>query len=115
MDYYTIPLSNSPNQSILCPLMVDGVGISLLFWVRFNEVASYWVMDISDGITKLPLLASIPLVPGSGDYRNILSQYAYLRIGSCYLVNVIATTEEWPSESSLGTTWQLWWSDTVYG
>ena len=95
-------------------MSVDGNSIRLSFYVRFSEVAGYWLIDIGNATTGLPLVASVPLIPGNYPSANILGQYSYLAIGSAYVVNITNTDEEWPSETTLGTDWQLWWSDTLY-
>ena len=112
MNLYQIPINSSPNQTFTSVVPVDGKNINLSFFLRFSEVAGYWLMDIGDATTDTPLLASIPLVPGVYPADNLLGQYAYLGIGSAYIVNSTNTTEEWPGESTLGNDWQLVWGDT---
>ena len=104
-----LPLTSDPNQSFQATLSVDGNNITLSFKLYFNEVAGYWVMTIIDPSNSETLLDSIPLLPS----MNILKQYAYLRIGSAYLVNASQTQEEYPTDKNLGTDFILVWGDTV--
>ena len=112
MMYTQIPLTSNPNQKFTSVIPVDGKNLTLSFFIRFSEVAGYWLMDVSDATTDTALLSSIPLVPGNYPAGNILGQYAYLRIGSAYIVNQSNAAEEWPGISTLGTDWKLVWGDT---
>lgn len=111
-NYQIIPLSNSPNQTLLVTLLVDGSNLTLQFGFRYNEMASYWVMQIVEPSSGQIILDSIPLVTGDYPAANILSQYAYMQIGSCYLVKVGATSNDYPDDTDLGTDFVLVWSDT---
>jgi hypothetical protein len=109
MAYQQIPLDNSPNQSIDITLEVDDVNINLSLFIYYNAVAGYWVMDIQkDGVD---VLVGVPFVTG----LNLLEQYAYLGIGSTYLVKAGETDLDYPDDSdgSLGTDFVLVWGDTV--
>jgi hypothetical protein len=112
MAYVIVPTTSSPNQTFRCTLPIDGKNITLAFFLRFNSLAGYWLMDISDPETDLPLLASIPLVPSDAPGGNLLHQYQYLEIGSAAIIKAGATSEEHPGETSLGTDWLLSWGDT---
>lgn len=112
MAYQKIPLTTAPNQKFTCTLAVDGQNKTLSFFVAWNSVTGYWVMDITDEATGTILLSAIPLIPGDPPAANILEQYSYLGIGSAYVVNTGSTTAESPSESNLGTDWILIWGDT---
>ena len=104
-----LPLTSDPNQTFSSTLNINGENVALSFFLRFSEVAGYWLLDILRNGS--PILATLPLVPGSGNSKNLLRQQAYLGIGSMYLVNVSGTSEEYPSSSTLGTDWALLWGD----
>jgi hypothetical protein len=138
MSLQVIPLSASPNQSFTVQLDVDGNPLTLHVTLRFNEMAYYWVMSISDANNNL-LIDSVPVLTGDYPAANLLEQHRYLEIGSWYVVNVsnlpaqggrtIGYGEglfgfnpyggdssgkmiDWPTNKNLGTDYQLWVSDT---
>lgn len=107
MTYQRIPLTTS-NQAFTCTLEIDGKNKKLAFSVRYNEIAKYWTMTVTDPTIGSVLLSSIPLLPAG----NILGQYAYLQIGSAYVVNTGNTDTDRPGATNLGTDWILVWGDT---
>ena len=113
MNLQQIPVNSNPNNTFSTTVFVDGKNLVLSFFLRFSEVAGYWLMDVGNADTGLPLLASIPLVPGRTPAGNILGQYTYLGIGSAFVVPNGTPTEDWPSEYTLGTDWALLWGDTI--
>lgn len=107
-----IPLDNSPNQVFQVPLNLDGKVKVLVLILRYNEIAQYWVATIKDNHGLL-IVDSIPLITGVFPSANILSQFAYLSIGSMYLVNASNVgSPDYPNNSDLGTDYVLVWSDT---
>jgi len=138
MALQVIPLSISPNMTMTAQLTVDGGPLSLNLKFKYDSMAGYWVMSISNTNNDL-LLDSIPLITGSYPAANILGQYRYLRIGSWYVVNVSKIVpkvgaftgygEGWygagpyggelglggtdyPNDTNLGSDFQLWVGDT---
>ncbi len=112
MSDQIIPLSNSPNQLFAIPLNVDGSVLTLNFTMRYNEIADYWVMTIRDSQGNL-ILDSVPLVTGLFPAANILGQFAYLEIGSAFVINISQVkSPNFPNNTDLGTDFQLDWSDT---
>jgi hypothetical protein len=108
-----IPLTSEPNQNFRCTVPIDGETKTLLFDVRYNIEAGYWAMTITDDLTNKILLDSIPLLAGVYPAANLLEQYAYLNIGSAYVVKVNPDiTEENPTSDNLGSGFKLFWSDT---
>ena len=105
-----IPLSNNPDQTFEIPLAVAGNTIRLKLEIKYNEMAAYWVMKISDQRGNV-ILDSIPLITGTWPAANILSQYQYLGIGSAYVINRGNNPNDYPDDSSLGTDFVLVWSD----
>ena len=111
MALQQIPLDNSPNQTFSIALNVDGNNLTLQLAIRFNTMAGYWVMSVSDANGNL-LLACIPLLTGVWPAANLLSQFGYLKIGSAYVVSYGATID-YPDSTTLGSQFQLWWGDTA--
>jgi hypothetical protein len=108
-----IPLTTAPNQSLQVALFVNGATLRLNLNIRYNEMANYWVLAISDANSNL-LVDSIPLVTGTWPAANILKQYDYMEIGSAYVVNVSNIfTYDYPNADQLGTNFVLVWGDNV--
>lgn len=113
MSDQIIPLTSSPNQTIETTLNVDGGTITLRLTFRFNEMAGYWIMTVQDTAGNM-LVDSIPLITGEWPAANLLGQHSYLKIGSAYIINTGANTGiEYPDANTLGTQFQLLWSDTA--
>jgi len=106
-----IPLDNSPRQIFDTNLNIDDSTIHLYFEINYNDVAGYWIMKISDSDSNI-LLDSIPLLPGKYPAGNILRAYAYLGIGSAWLVNADNSPLDHPDDKTLGTSFLLFWGDT---
>ena len=106
-----VPLSSLDNQTFTSILSIDGVNVTLKFFLRWNDVAEYWVMTISDPITNAVILDSIPLVTGDYPTINIIEQFGYLKIGSAWLFNAGGVSDN-PSHFDLGGNFVLIWGDT---
>ncbi len=111
MATQVIPLTTEPNQTFQTTLSVDGQNIILSLTIRYNEVAGYWVMTITDPATNIILLDSIPLITGAYPAANVLGQYAYLGIGSVYVIKASAVAMDYPDSTNLGTDFVLVWTD----
>lgn len=111
MSTQIIPLTSDPNQTFEIKVEVNDKNISLGFVVRYNEIAGYWVITISDPDTDTILIDSVPLVGGDYPAANLLGQFDYLRIGSAYLIKATATPADRPDDTSLGTDFVLVWGD----
>jgi hypothetical protein len=109
-----IPLTNNPNQTFTVTLNVDNSNLTLTMIVRYNVIADYWVLTIINTSTQETILDSIPFVTGVYPASNILEQYAYLQIGSAYIINTDNAVLDYPDDSldSLGSDFVLLWSDT---
>jgi hypothetical protein len=107
-----VPLTSSPNQTFATTLQVDGKSLTLNLNVYWSEMAGYWLMSISDSAGNL-LLDSLPLITGWYPAGNILGQYAYLAIGSAYILNEGSSNSDYPGRNDLGTSWVLLWDDTA--
>lgn len=111
MSDQIIPTTSAPNQSFATTLQVDGAALTLNLTLKWSEMAGYWVMSISDAAGNL-LLDSLPLITGWYPGANILAQYAYLKIGSAYILNEGTSGSDYPGRNDLGTNFVLLWSDT---
>jgi hypothetical protein len=112
MSVQLIPLTTSPNQTFQSTLAVDGKNITLEFNLKYNEIAEYWIVKITNS-DNVVLLDSIPLVPGNYPADNILEQYGYLGIGSAFIVKSSNVAADYPSDTTLGTDFLLVWGDTI--
>ena len=107
-----IPIDSSPNQTFSTTLKVDGKNITLGFFLRWNEQAGYWAMTIYNYLTGRYYVDSLPLLKGTLPSINLLQMYSYLRIGSCYLINISGSKDDYPTVSNLGKDFLLLWGDT---
>jgi len=107
-----IPLTTDPNQTFQTTLTVDDASLTLKFFISYNRLAGYWTMRITNVSTSTVLLDGIPLLTDDSSDPNILGQYAYLKIGSCYISKVSNTTSNYPDDTNLGTDFLLYWGDT---
>lgn len=107
-----IPVTNDPSQTFELPLAIDGTVKSLYLTLRYNKVAEYWVATIRDGKGNLKL-DSVPILTGVSPAANMLGQFAYLGIGSLFVLNVGGlATPNYPNDRTLGTAFQLLWDNT---
>lgn len=111
MPSQIVPLTTAPGQTLAVSLSIDNQIVALQLAVRFSEAAGYWVLTISDHLGNV-LLDSIPLITGGYPAANILGQYAYLAIGSAYVINASGTPLDSPDSTNLGTDFLLLWDDT---
>ncbi len=112
MAYKIVPLTADPNQSLTITLPINNENITLGLAIRYNSIANYWVMTISDGNGNL-LIDSLPLVQGDYPAADILGQYQYLNIGSAFIVNASNSELDIPNDISLGVDHFLLWGDSV--
>lgn len=108
-----IPLDNTPNRTLEITVNVDGQSLDLRLTFRYNEIAQYWTMAIADPATGNILIDSIPLVTGGFPAANLLAQYAYLGLGSCYLVPMGGSSLDYPDDNSLGSYFCIVWGDST--
>ncbi|MFA6876522.1 MAG: hypothetical protein WCQ87_07810 [Parabacteroides sp.] len=87
---------------------VNGSNITLTLFFHYNEVAKYWCMRITDS-TGTVLVDSIPLLTGEYPAANLLEQYAYLKIGSAYILKVSKNDLDYPDDNTLGDVFVMVW------
>ena len=110
MSSVVVPLTPSTNQTFDITLPVDSGNIKLTLAFTYNSQGQYWFMSITQAGQLL--LDGIPLLAGAYPAGNILRQYAYLGIGSAYIVPATSTAWDSPNFDDLGTDFVLVWSDT---
>lgn len=108
--YQIVPLTNDANRTIQTTVQVDSKNITLKLFFHYNETAKYWCMRITNSDNTV-LVDSLPLLTGAYPAANLLHQYQYLKIGSAYIVKTTQSDLDYPDDTTLGTTFQLVWSD----
>ena len=107
-----VPLTSDPNQVVTVSLNIDGTVRDFTLLLHYNELAGYWLLSIEDSGGNL-ILSGIPLVTGEIPAGNILGQFAYLGIGSAFILNASSlATQDYPGVATLGTDFVLVWSNT---
>lgn len=109
---YQIPVNSKPNQTFDCIVPVDGKNRKYRYFFYYNTVGKYWQMNVTDTESGEELLVGYPLFSMKYPYDNLISQYAYKGMGSCYLFNVTGVPYTRPTLEDLGTNFLLCWSDT---
>ncbi len=102
-----VPLRGIPNNSTTYRLPIDDQNISLTLRLTYNEIAGYWMMDLTNEDGQM-LVSGLPVIPA----QNILEQYRYMQIGSAYVLPKSKVEDQWPGYESLTSDWYLVWSDT---
>lgn len=111
MPNVVVPIASGTNQTVTCTLPVDSGNITLNFSFTWNDPGGYWWMSITDSSNNL-LLDAVPVITGQYPAANILRQYAYLGIGSAYLVPTSSNLPDNPNFTELGSDFVLVWGDT---
>lgn len=112
MSSVVIPIASGSNQTVTSTLPVDSNNVTLTFSFTWNNQGGYWFMSITDSTGNL-LIDALPIITGDYPAANLLKQYAYLGIGSAYLVPASSGLQDNPDYSDLGTDFVLVWSDNV--
>lgn len=109
-----IPLTTQPNQTFQVALNINNTTVRLTLTFRYNEMANYWVMTVTDTNNNV-IVDSVPLLTGTWPAANILDAYQYLQIGSAYVINASnAGVNDYPNASSLGVDFVLVWGDNAH-
>lgn len=109
MSAQVVGLNSLNNQNVVVSLGINEGNITLRLFLRFNATMGYWMMDIANQ-NGLRIVSCIPLLTGSYPGANILAPYAYLNIGTAYIINVTGTTAfDYPGQNNLGTDFVLLW------
>lgn len=111
---YKIPLTNSPNQTFSTTIPINGENKSFVFNLKYNYIAKYWLLTISDAATEQILIANIPLLSSTFDFASILKQFEYKLIGNAYVVPVYDFSLSAPDNTNIGTDFALMWGDNTY-
>ena len=112
--YQQIPLTSEPNQEFEVTLQIDGENKNYKFNVRWNRVASYWVITITDQSTGEIVLDSVPLVSGGDVTSDILLAHYSLKLGAGYLMSIVDTpNSDSPNMTNLGEDFALIWDGEI--
>lgn len=101
-----VPMQAIHDHSFRAVVPIDGGNTNLGFRLTYNELAGYWVIDISKD--EEPVLSGLPMVPA----QNLLEQFGYLGIGSMRIIPKSEAQEQWPSQGTLSSDWYVVWGDT---
>jgi len=102
--YSYTKLSNSPNRSFMLTIPGDAQSLTLKIKQSYNKIAGYWTMDIYDSSANT-LVLGVPMLCG----YDLLSQYQYLNIGSCAIVNIGDPSISTPDNTSMADNFVLVW------
>lgn len=109
MALQQLMIDNTPNQITSAAIEANGEQINLKMFIRYNSMAGYWVVDISNSDTGELLIASMPLLAN----MNLLDQYDYLQIGSCAVINIGSGSPDDIDANNLGTDFIWCWDDNI--
>lgn len=107
MALQQILIDNTPNQKTTVSIEVNGSQLNLQLFLRYNTMAGYWVVDITNLDTNELLIASMPVLSG----YNLLEQYTYHEIGKCAIVNIGSGVAADLNDQNLGTDFVWVWDD----
>jgi len=100
VNYYEIPLSNTPQR-----FSITLSGVEYQMTVQYRQAGGAgWVLDIADA-NGVPLVSGIPLVTGT----DLLAQYDHLGFGGRLWVQGGATPDDVPTFDDLGTASHVFW------
>ena len=71
--YSIVPIQNIPNNRFSSKIPVDGQNLTLIFYVTYNELAKYWLIDISNA-DGMMLISGLPVVRSEGHTSELQSQ-----------------------------------------
>lgn len=108
---YKIPVSNSPNQSFVCTVPVNGRNLDLKFSLWYNTQANYWLLSAEDVRNGKVLFSNLPMISSSRLFSNILYQLEYMKIGICIVLPIIDNEKSMPDDKNLGTGYLMIWGD----
>lgn len=112
MAIYELKLNNSPNQSSIVQIPIDGATRVFKIDLSYREICGYWTLSIMDWKAREEILTNIPLVTGKylDGAGDSLLQFKYKRLGS---FGVCRTTREnttdYPNDKNLGTEFTFFW------
>jgi hypothetical protein len=110
--YSVIPLDNSPNQQLTVTIPINNQNITLNLAISWNAQAQYWVMTIKDRNNNI-ILDGVPLLCGQPPAQDLLGQYAYLNLGSVFIVNTGNAVLDSPNDQTLGSDFIMIWGDSL--
>jgi hypothetical protein len=110
---FIIPTDAKPNQTLRCVVPVDGKNLALRLGLKFNTEADYWILSVTDDVSGVMVIDSMPLIAGVFPSANLMEQYNFLQIGSCVIVKTNPDNSAvMPDAFNLGTDFKMIWGDT---
>ena len=112
MSIYKMQLNNSPNQSSILQIPINGVTRTFKIDLSYREICGYWTMDLQDWRTKEVILVNIPLITGKYLARagNCLYQFKYKGLGEFGICrNTKENTTDYPNDKNIGKEFALYW------
>ncbi len=104
-----IPLTAEPNQRFIAQIPASNGNLTLGFYLSWNRMAEYWMLDLFNPLTQAEYLTSLALVQQGDSRRDFMSQYGYLNLGSAYLVPLTQSAPAQPGLLSWGTDYAMIW------
>lgn len=113
MGFFKVPLTNSPDQSFETTLNINGQNKNLGLRIRYNVIEKYWWLSVSDAETNELKIDNIVLYCGHLKSNDLLKPYAYLGLGSLFLMPKTDYNPVYPKEDNLKSEYLLIWGDTL--
>ena len=104
--YQIVPMTGIANNKFQSKIYVDGSNIAFTFRLTYNELAKYWLLDIS--VNDEMKISALPLTPS----QNLLEQFDYLGLGSLHVLPRSQLKTQWPDYENLTSDWYIVWGDT---
>lgn len=108
---YKIPLTTFPNQTFVVIVPVNGGNKEFEIQLRYNEVAGYWSMTLTDNEAERIIFSQLPLLASYYEFANMANQLGYKNIGSIYCIAMQMTKSCAPNSDDLGKKYILIWGD----
>lgn len=112
-NFFKIPLTTDPNQTFSVVVPINSVNKPLILNIKYNGIAGYWLMSITDKISGNLLIDSLPLITGIYPSGDLLGQYGYLELGSWFIIKKGTVTNDYPDNTDLGSDFLLIAGDRV--
>lgn len=109
MALQVLDFKNIANQRISTTVEVDDELIELEIYLRFNRMAGYWVVDITDKRKQEVVVSSMPILP----YQNMLEQHSYLKIGSTAVFGISNLPYDDLTVDNFGKDFVWYWGNTI--
>lgn len=113
MNYFSIPLTTSPDQSFRTKANIRGKNITCGFRVRYNTEGNYWTISMYTDNYDQNLIDDIVVYAGYTYYNDLLKQYRYKQLGSLYVLPKKMNTSDYPDMNNINSDYYLIWGDSL--